>query len=195
MTMKKVHWRLSECPFSLDHYMEEGIDLHVRILSPRERTLTVEALEYLDAHRPGTVASALPPSPTTVSRPTPLWDVSVHWSLSDVIDCIRREAHRCEAQYPILMPQGLLSAKQAQQELGQMKAALSLLTSMRERGQDARQGALSETTEDQPRFGAIGPSRPPLPAQRFGNRQAGHRSKRPHRIADRDQTKCLYVIG
>ena len=113
-----------------------------RILSPRERTLTVDALEYLDAHRPGAVAAALPPSPTAAPEAPPFWDVPVHWSLSDVMDCIRREVQRRKAQYPIQMQQGLLSAEQALQELGQMKAALTILTSMQERGQDARQGTL-----------------------------------------------------
>jgi hypothetical protein len=58
------------------------------------------------------------------------------------MDCIRREVQRRETQYPIQLQQGRLSAEQALQELGQMKAALSILTSMRERGQDARQGTL-----------------------------------------------------
>ena len=119
-----------------------GWEPHWRILSPRERTLTVEALDYLEAQRPGAVAAALPLSPTAVPNSTPLGDVPVHWSLSDVIDCIHREVQRRETQYPIQMQQDLLSAERAQQELGQMKAALHILTSMRERGQDARQGTL-----------------------------------------------------
>ena len=53
---------------------------HWRLLSPRERTLTVEALDDLDGQRPGAVAAALPPSRAAASEPTPLWDVSVHWS-------------------------------------------------------------------------------------------------------------------
>jgi hypothetical protein len=52
--------------------------------------------------------------------------VPVHWSLSDVIDCICREVQRRETQYPIEMQQGSLSAERAQQELGQMKAALTI---------------------------------------------------------------------
>jgi hypothetical protein len=119
-----------------------GWEPHWRILSARERTLTIEALDYLEAQRPGSVAAALPPSPTAGSEPTALGDVPVHWSLSDVMDCIRREVQRRETQYPIQLQQGRLSAEQALQELGQMKAALSILTSMRERGQDARQGTL-----------------------------------------------------
>jgi hypothetical protein len=119
-----------------------GWEPHWRILSPRERTLTVEALDYLDARRPGAVAAALPTSPTAAPESTALGDVPVHWSLSDVMDCIRREVQRRESQYPIQMQQGLLSAERALQELGQMKAALSILTSMQERGQDARQGTL-----------------------------------------------------
>ena len=98
---------------------------------------------FLDeAQRPGAVAAALPPSSTATPEPTPFWDVPVHWSLSDVIDCISREVQRRETQYPIQMQQSLLSAERAQQELGQMKAALQILTSMQDRGQDARQGTL-----------------------------------------------------
>jgi len=119
-----------------------GWEPHWRILSPRERTLTVDALDYLDTHRPGAVAAALPTSPTAAPESTSLGDVPVHWSLSDVIACIRREVQWREAQYPIQVQQGRLSTEQALQELGQMKAALSILTSMRERGQDARQGTL-----------------------------------------------------
>jgi hypothetical protein len=73
---------------------------------------------------------------------TSLGDVPVRWSLSKVIDCIGREVQRRETQYPIQVQQGVLSAEQALQELGQMKAALSILTSMRERGLDARPGTL-----------------------------------------------------
>jgi hypothetical protein len=40
------------------------------------------------------------------------------------------------------MQQGRLSAERAQQELGQMKAALTILMSMPDRGPDARQGTL-----------------------------------------------------
>jgi hypothetical protein len=119
-----------------------GWDPHWRILSPRERTLTVEALDYLEAQRPGAVAAALPLSPTAVPNLTSLGDVPVRWSLSKVIDCIGREVQRRETQYPIQVQQGVLSAEQALQELGQMKAALSILTSMRERGLDARPGTL-----------------------------------------------------
>jgi hypothetical protein len=119
-----------------------GWEPHWCMLSPRERTLTVEALDYLDAYRPGVVAAALPTSPTAAPESTALGDVPVHWSLSDVMDCIRREVQRRESQYPIQMQQGLLSAEQALQELGQMKAALNILTSMQERGQDTRQGTL-----------------------------------------------------
>jgi hypothetical protein len=95
-----------------------GWEPHWRMLSPRERTLTVDALEYLDTHRPGAVAAALPPSPTAAPESTALGDVPVHWSLNDVMDCVSREVQRRESQYPIQMQQGLLSAKQALQELG-----------------------------------------------------------------------------
>lgn len=115
---------------------------HWRILSPRERTLTVEALDDLDAQRPGAMAAALPPSRADAPEPTTLGDVPVHWRLSDVIDCLRREVQRRETQYPMQMQQGRLSAERARQELGQMKAALTILMSMPDRGPDARQGTL-----------------------------------------------------
>jgi hypothetical protein len=47
-------------------------------LSPRERTLTVEALDYLDDHRPSAVAAALLTSPTAAPESTALGDVPVH---------------------------------------------------------------------------------------------------------------------
>jgi len=125
--------------------------------------ITVHLLAVVQ--RPGAVAAALPPSAPTTPKPTPLWDVPVHWSLSDVIDGIHREVQRRESQYPIQMQQGLLSAEQAQQELGQMKAALSLLTSRRERGQEARQGMLFEVgnspTESRATLRADAPAAPP----------------------------------
>ena len=55
---------------------------HWRLLSPCERTLTVEALDDLDAQRPGAVAAALPPSRAAAPEPTPLGDGSGHWRLS-----------------------------------------------------------------------------------------------------------------
>lgn len=66
----------------------------------------------------------------------------MHWSLGDVVDCVSREVQRREADYPTEVQEGRLPVEQAQQELGQMKAALSSLTVMREQGQDARQGTL-----------------------------------------------------
>lgn len=66
----------------------------------------------------------------------------MHWSLSDVIDCVSREVDRRKTRYPEQVEQGQLPLEQAQQELGQMTAALSILTAMSEQGQDARQGTL-----------------------------------------------------
>lgn len=115
---------------------------HWRLLSPRERTLTVEALDYLEAHRPGAVGAALPLSPPLAPEPAALFEVPVHWSLGDVIDCVSREVEQRKTQYPAQVEQGQLPLEQAQQELGQMTAALSILTAMSEQGQDARQGIL-----------------------------------------------------
>jgi hypothetical protein len=44
---------------------------HWRLLSPRERTLTVEALDDLDGQCSGAVAAALPPARAAASEPTP----------------------------------------------------------------------------------------------------------------------------
>lgn len=144
-----------------------------RMLSARQMSLTVEALEYLEAHRPGAIAAAialpppaaappspisLPPSPIAIeSPPTPiksppaseqvpsiLSDVPVHWGLTDVINCVSREAQKREAIYPKLVSEGRLSPDRARQELGQMKAALQILLEMRDKGEDARQRALFE---------------------------------------------------
>ena len=137
---------------------------HWRMLSPRQMSLTVEALEYLEAHRPGAIAAAidrpsqtlrpspqqpvpLSPTPTSQGRvPSPpvLSGVSTHWSLSDVISCVNREVQKREAAYPQLVQQGRLSQDRARQELGQMQAALEILMAMRDKGQDARQQALFE---------------------------------------------------
>ena len=121
-----------------------------RVLSPRQMSLTVEALEYLEAHRPGAIAAALGDSPSTpiqapqapIEPPAVLSNVSVHWSLTDVINCVNREVQKREASYPQLVQRGRLSAERARQELGQMKAALEILMEMRDQGQDVRQRTL-----------------------------------------------------
>lgn len=123
---------------------------HWRILSAHERSLTVDALEYLEARRPGAIAAAieqpsaapLQASAPPVPKPIGLSDVPVHWSLSDVINCVSREVQKRETTYPHLVQQGRLSPSRARQELGQMKAALEILLAMRDKGQDARQQSL-----------------------------------------------------
>ncbi len=146
---------------------------HWRLLSARQMTLTVEALEYLEAHRPGAIAAAMTPLPQAAVRPASvavppshisiqapqapaqpppqptqadsiLSDVPVHWGLMDVIDCVSREVQKREATYPKLVNEGRLLPDRARQELGQMKAALQILMEMREQGQDARQRPLFE---------------------------------------------------
>lgn len=137
---------------------------HWRMLSPRQMSLTVEALEYLEGHRPGAIAATpqapvpppqtpAPPSqpfvpPYQASAPSPpapkprssiLGDAPVAWSLTDVINCVSREVQKREATYPKLVSQGRLSLERARQEVGQMKAALEILMEMRDQGQDARQ--------------------------------------------------------
>ena len=105
--------------------------------------LTVEALEVLEAHRPGAIAAALTqidPSP----EPALDWvqDLPLNWSLSDVLGCVEREVTRREADYRQQVDLGRLSPERARQELGQMNAAASILRSMEANGQDARQGFL-----------------------------------------------------
>lgn len=143
---------------------------HWRLLSARQMTLTVEALEYLEAHRPGAIAAAITPpqapvrpasvavppshipiqSPqASVQSPQPpaqpasiLSNVPVHWGLTDVIDCVSREVQKRAATYPKLVSEGRLLPDRARQELGQMKAALQILMEMRDKGEDARQRPL-----------------------------------------------------
>lgn len=143
-----------------------GWEPHWRILSPRQMSLTVEALEYLEAHRPGAIAAAIAPppqapmpppqasaSPAPVPTPPPpppspspsiLSDIPVAWSLTDVINCVSREVQKRETTYPNLVRQGRLSPERARQELGQMKAALHILVEMRDQGRDVRQRTLFE---------------------------------------------------
>lgn len=131
--VEPVHW-LDPLP--------DGWAPHWRILSPRERTLTVEALDYLEARRPGAIAAALPPVVAPPSPSSVLQNVPQNWSLSDVLGCIEREAARRQEAYPEAVKEGRLSAERARQELGQMKAAASILKSLQARGDDARQQRL-----------------------------------------------------
>ena len=122
-----------------------GWESNWRVLSPREMTLTVEALEYLEARRPGAIAAALPQVDTAPkSSPPLLADVHQNWGLTDVLACVEREVARRQADYPRRVQQGRLSVDQARQELGQMQAAASILRSMQAKGQDARQQTLFE---------------------------------------------------
>lgn len=49
-----------------------GWEPHWRILSARHMSLTVEALEYLETHRPGAIAAAINPPPPAPPSPPPL---------------------------------------------------------------------------------------------------------------------------
>jgi hypothetical protein len=60
------------------------------------------------------------------------------------MECLRQEGQWRETKPPIQLQQGLLSAEPAQPECGQMTVALRLVTSMRECGQEPRQGAWFE---------------------------------------------------
>ena len=113
------------------------------ILSPREMTLTVEALDYLETRRSGAIAAALSLAHESPSPESPWFEsVPVNWSLGDVLACVEREVARREAAYPGAVGQGRLTTEQARLELGQMKAAAMILRSMQDKGQDARQGTL-----------------------------------------------------
>lgn len=120
-----------------------GWEPNWHMLSPREMTLTVDALDYLETRRPGAIAGAFsqedaPPVPVSPL----LQDVPSNWSLSDVLACVEREVARREADYPREVQQGRLPADRARQEVGQMKAAAIILKAMADKGLDSRQETL-----------------------------------------------------
>ena len=105
-----------------------------RILSRQERTLTVEALDYLDRHAPGAIAAALPRLPVVpLSQPDSpsLPDMREDWSLDEMIRCVEREIQRREQAFSLDAREAHLTSHDAAQELGQMRAVLHNLKAQR----------------------------------------------------------------
>jgi len=109
-----------------------------RLLSRREPTLTVEALMYLDQHRPGVSAAILPVPASLPTSPEPwqsdrLTDASAppasppRWNMQDLATCVTREVSRRERVYPHLVHQKRLSPEEAERELSQMRAVQAYL--------------------------------------------------------------------
>lgn len=134
-----------------------------RLLSRQEATLTVEALMYLDAHRPGVPAAmlALPVAParSTASslampempslrdwlddEPTlPDVEPSARWNMQDLVMCVAREVARRERVYPQLIHQRRLSPDEAEQELSQMRSLRAYLLAKLKAGDMPQQQVL-----------------------------------------------------
>ena len=130
-----------------------GWDPNWRILSAHERTLTVEALEYLEAQRPGAISAALPSAAAGPGVFAPLAAVipNIHedWGLDEVVKCLVRELERREAKYPGIVKAGRLSAERAGQEIGQMRAALRLAQNVLEQSRSERQRSLFRSVKRQ----------------------------------------------
>jgi hypothetical protein len=123
-----------------------------RLLSRREPTLTVEALMYLDQHRPGVPASILPPPPPPVVRapsgtgrfanesasPTS----PPRWNMQDLVTCVTREVSRRERLYPQLVHQQRLTPEEAELELSQMRAVQAYLLARLQAGELPQQQVL-----------------------------------------------------
>lgn len=109
-----------------------------RLLSRREPTLTVEALMYLDQHRPGVSAALLPALPIRpltpeswrsdrlAEAPTPPASPP-RWNMQDLATCVTREVSRRERVYPHLVHQKRLTPEEADRELSQMRAVQAYL--------------------------------------------------------------------
>ena len=105
-----------------------------RILSRQERTLTVEALDYLNQYAPGAVAAALPRSPVVpLSQPDSpsLPNIREDWSLDEMIRCVEREVQRREQAFRGDGREAHLTPPDAAQELSQMRAVLHHLNAQR----------------------------------------------------------------
>ncbi len=100
-----------------------------RLLSRQESTLTVEALMYLDKHRPGVPAAMLPPPTLAVPfDDEPVLPASPpRWNMQDLVTCVTREVARRERVYPHLVYQKGLSPETAELELSQMRSIQAYL--------------------------------------------------------------------
>lgn len=123
-----------------------------RLLSRQEATLTVEALMYLDTHRPGVPAAMLPPhSPLVAQVPSqpvlcddePIPPASPpRWNIQDLVTCVTREVGRRERIYPHLVHQRRLSPEEAELELSQMRSVQAYLLAKLQAGDLPQQQVL-----------------------------------------------------
>ena len=134
-----------------------------RLLSRQEATLTVEALMYLDAHRPGVPAAMLAmPLPPLSAAPASLpmseasslrdWlddepiltgvETPARWNMQDLVMCVAREVARRERVYPQLIHQRRLSPDEAELELSQMRSLRAYLLAKLKAGDMPQQQVL-----------------------------------------------------
>ncbi len=133
-----------------------------RLLSRQEATLTVEALMYLDSHRPGVPAAmlALPAVPAAPASSSPLPEVASQtvwldddpmlpdmpdaprWNMQDLVTCAAREVARRERVYPHLVHQRRLSPDEAELELSQMRSVRAYLLAKLKSGDMPQQQVL-----------------------------------------------------
>ncbi len=134
-----------------------------RLLSRQEATLTVEALMYLDSHRPGVPAAmlAIPSASVPAAAPSsPVSEMAAlsaffedepslsevdgppRWNMQDLVTCATREVARRERLYPHLVHQGRLSPEEAELELSQMRALQAYLLAKLKEGDVPQQQVL-----------------------------------------------------
>ena len=137
-----------------------GWDPAWRILSRHERTLTVEALDYLEQHAPGAIAAALPEPPmvhaSQADSPS-LPDIREDGSLDEMIGCMEREIQRREQAFRGDAREAHLTPHDAAQEWGQMRAILHNLKAQRPKDPSAPPDrstplATDETLRQEPLF-------------------------------------------
>ncbi|ETW96836.1 MAG: hypothetical protein ETSY1_25025 [Candidatus Entotheonella factor] len=133
--------------------LPEGWEPDWRLLSRQEPTLTVEALMYLDQHRPEVSAAILPVSPSIPGEQEPSLSIMFddesalpasppRWNMQDLVTCVTREVARRERVYPHLVHQKRLSSEEAELELSQMRSVQAYLLAKLRAGELPQQQVL-----------------------------------------------------